>query len=85
LAALRKNIPTEPTVTPVTANDKGEVLRYDFTDGSGTTLHDRSGAGRDAQIQGGATFSDGALTFDGSNDYVDLPDNVLAGVTEVTV
>ncbi|MFT2675462.1 hypothetical protein, partial [Escherichia coli] len=49
------------------------------------TLHDRSGAGRDAQIRGGATFSDGALTFDGSNDYVDLPDNVLAGVTEVTV
>ncbi|MEB3067377.1 glycoside hydrolase family protein, partial [Parvimonas micra] len=40
LAALRKNIPTEPTFTPVTANDKGEVLRYDFTDGSGTTLHD---------------------------------------------
>lgn len=85
LAALRENIVTEPGVTPVTANEKGEVLRYDFTDGSGATLHDRSGAGRDAQIQGGATFADGALTFDGSNDYVDLPDNVLAGVTDFTV
>ncbi len=85
LAALRKNIPTEPTVTPVTANAKGEVLRYDFTDGSGATLHDRSGAGRDAQIQGGATFSDDALIFDGSNDYVDLPDDMLAGVTDFTV
>lgn len=85
LAALRENIVTEPGVTPVTANAKGEVLRYDFTDGSGATLHDRSGAGRDAQIQGGATFADGALTFDGSNDYVDLPDNVLAGVTDFTV
>jgi len=85
LAALRKDIPTEPTVTPVTANDKGEVLRYDFTDGSGATLHDSSGAGRDAQIQGGATFSDGALTFDGGDDYVDLPDDMLAGVTDFTV
>ena len=85
LAALRENIPTEPGVTPVTANAKGEVLRYDFTDGSGATLHDRSGAGRDGSIQGGATFSNGALTFDGSNDYVDLPDNVLAGVTDFTV
>ncbi|MFB3978823.1 family 43 glycosylhydrolase [Microbacterium proteolyticum] len=85
LAALRQNIPEEPTATPVTANEKGEVLRYDFTDAQGTILHDRSGAGRDGQIQGGATFSDGALTFDGTNDYVDLPDNVLAGVNDFTV
>ena len=85
LAALRQNIPTEPEVTPVTANEKGEVLRYDFTDGSGATLHDRSGAGRDGAIQGDATWSDGALGFDGANDFVDLPDNVLAGVSDVTV
>jgi hypothetical protein len=80
LTALRANLPQ-----PISANEDGEIVRYDFTDGSGTTLHDRSGAGRDAVIQGGATFSDGALSFDGSNDYVDLPDDLLTGVTDVTV
>lgn len=83
LEALRAHLPAGPA--PVQANDRGEVLRYDFTDGSGTTLHDRSGAGRDATIMGDAAWSNGALTFDGANDYVDLPDNVLAGVKDVTV
>jgi len=85
LALLRENIPTQPTVEPLTANEKGELLRYDFTDGSGSTLHDRSGAGRDAQIKGDAAWGENALTFDGTDDYVDLPDNVLAGTTDITV
>lgn len=80
LTALRANLPQ-----PLAANEKGELLRYDFTDGSGSTLHDRSGAGRDAQIKGNAAWGDNALTFDGTDDYVDLPDNVLAGTTDITV
>lgn len=80
LTALRANLPQ-----PLAANEKGELLRYDFTDGSGSTLHDRSGAGRDAQIKGNAVWDDAALTFDGTDDYVDLPDNVLAGTTDITV
>ncbi|MFB9787720.1 family 43 glycosylhydrolase [Microbacterium testaceum] len=80
LTALRANLPK-----PLAANEKGELLRYDFTDGSGSTLHDRSGAGRDAQIKGNAAWGDNALTFDGTDDYVDLPDNVLAGTTDITV
>lgn len=80
LTALRANLPQ-----PLAANEKGELLRYDFTDGSGSTLHDRSGAGRDAQIKGNAVWNADALTFDGADDYVDLPDNVLAGTTDITV
>ncbi|MEX8056662.1 family 43 glycosylhydrolase [Microbacterium sp. 16-032] len=80
LTALRANLPQ-----PLAANEKGELLRYDFTDGSGSTLHDRSGAGRDAQIRGNAVWNADALTFDGTDDYVDLPDNVLAGTTDITV
>ncbi len=80
LAALRANLPQ-----PLEANDQGQLLSYDFTDGSGSTLHDRSGAGRDAQITGNAAWSNGALTLDGVDDYIDLPDNVLAGVNDFTV
>ncbi|MFB2555418.1 family 43 glycosylhydrolase [Herbiconiux liangxiaofengii] len=70
---------------PVPANEEGEIVRYDFTDGSGTVLHDRSGNGQDGTIVGGATFADGALQLDGTDDYVDLPDNLLSGVEDTTV
>jgi len=80
LTALRTHLPQA-----LPANADGEILRYDFSDGSGSTLHDRSGAGRDASINGGAVWSGDALTFDGTNDYVDLPDDVLAGLNDVTV
>jgi putative cell wall-binding protein len=75
----------EQAPAPVPANAEGEILRYDFTDGSGTVLHDRSGNGQDGTIMGGAGFADGALTLDGNDDYVDLPDNLLTGVTDATV
>ncbi|WP_110589550.1 family 43 glycosylhydrolase [Microbacterium suaedae] len=69
---------------PVTSNEDGEVLRYDFTAGGGETLADVSGNGRDASIVG-ATWEEGALAFDGADDYVDLPDDVLAGVEDVSI
>jgi large repetitive protein len=69
---------------PISSNENGEVVRYDFSDGEGTTLTDMSGNGRDATING-ATWSDGALTFDGTDDYVDLPDDLMAGLTDISV
>ncbi len=80
LAALRADLPQ-----PLAASADGEILHYDFEDAPGAVLHDRSGAGRDAQVQGGATFADGALVFDGTDDYVDLPDNVLVGVNDFSI
>lgn len=71
---------------PVESNEDGEIVRYDFTDGSGTVLADRSGNGKDATVVGGATWQGGgALRLDGSDDYVDLPDHLLTGVEDVTV
>ncbi|GAA4192665.1 hypothetical protein GCM10022219_13330 [Microbacterium oryzae] len=69
---------------PISSNEDGEVLRYDFSDGAGATLKDVSGNGRDATVNG-ATWADGALRFDGTDDYVDLPDDVLAGLEDITV
>ncbi|WP_456283941.1 family 43 glycosylhydrolase [Microbacterium sp. JZ101] len=69
---------------PVSSNAEGEVVRYDFSDGAGATLTDVSGNGRDAAIHG-ATWTDGALHFDGVDDYVDLPDDLLAGLDDITV
>ncbi len=80
LAALRADVPS-----PVTANEQGQIVSYDFS-GTGTTLTDVSGNGRDATVQGGASLSGtGTLSFDGADDYVKLPDNLLAGVTDITV
>ncbi|GAA2042196.1 hypothetical protein GCM10009819_30660 [Agromyces tropicus] len=70
---------------PVESNEDGEIVRYDFTDGSGTVLSDRSGNGRDGTIVGGAAWEGDALRLDGSDDYVDLPDHLLTGVEDVTV
>ncbi|WP_164990342.1 family 43 glycosylhydrolase [Agromyces albus] len=70
---------------PVEANEDGEILRYDFTDAAGTVVADRSGMGNDGTIVGGAAWQGDALTFDGTDDYVDLPDHLLTGVEDVTV
>ena len=70
---------------PVDANEDGEILRYDFTDAAGTVVADRSGNGYDGTIVGGAAWQGDALTFDGTDDYVDLPDHLLTGVEDVTV
>lgn len=48
--------------------------------GSGTTWTDLSGTGNGGVLTNGPTFSSsnkGIFTFDGSNDYVSLPNNLL--------
>jgi hypothetical protein len=59
------------------AVDPSLVAWYTFDEGSGTTVHD-SANGHDGTING-ATWAagkvGGALSFDGVNDYIDVPDN----------
>jgi hypothetical protein len=50
---------------------------------------DQSGNGRHGTLQGGATFVAGmfgnAVSLDGTDDHVDLPDGLLSAVRDVTV
>ena len=54
--------------------DRGLVGCWDFDEGKGSMLHDRSGNGNDGKIRGAKWVKAGkgyALRFDGVNDYVD--------------
>jgi hypothetical protein len=57
--------------------NQGLVAYWNFDEGSGSVLHDYSGNGNNGTIYE-ATWttgiSGGALSFDGVNDYVDIPD-----------
>ncbi|MBU4122855.1 hypothetical protein KJ959_04155 [bacterium] len=59
---------------PQDAKPEGLVARWNFDEGSGNILNDKSGKGNDGTIYG-ASWDEGkygqALNFDGSNDYVD--------------
>ncbi|MFW7414456.1 family 43 glycosylhydrolase [Demequina sp. SO4-18] len=81
LAGMREQI---LSADPVTADEDGQVLRYDFESYDGTTLTDVTGNGYDGTIVDGGEPVDGSLEFTGDN-YVDLPDNIMAGVEDVTI
>ncbi|AND17895.1 family 43 glycosylhydrolase [Rathayibacter tritici] len=74
---------TGPAAKPVTA--AGEILRYTFDGGSGTTVRDSSGNNQNGTLPSGGTWKDGALQLDGTDDYVKLPNDLLAGVTDLTI
>ncbi|PJI95035.1 family 43 glycosylhydrolase [Luteimicrobium subarcticum] len=68
-----------PTVDP------DLVVSYPLDETSGTVVHDASGHGLDATLVNGAVPSASGVTLDGTNDYVDLPDDVLQDLTSTTV
>jgi hypothetical protein len=72
------------TVAPAAA---GLVAAYGFNEGSGTTAADVSGNGRNGTIRG-AQFAAGksgmALTFDGVDDWVTVPDGVTGSPLDLT-
>ncbi len=56
----------------------GLVAYWDFDEGSGTVLHDRSGNGNDGAVSGAtwaSGISGGGLSLDGIDDYVSVPDS----------
>ena len=59
----------------------GLVGYWNFDEGSGTIANDSSGNGNIGTIRGGASWTSGktlgALNFDGVDDYVTIPNNVL--------
>ncbi|HEX5859621.1 MAG TPA: family 43 glycosylhydrolase [Microbacterium sp.] len=60
------------------------LASYDFSETSGTTVHDSSGAGRDGTVVGGAAWRGGYMQFTGAN-HVRLPDNLLTGQSAATI
>jgi hypothetical protein len=67
--------------------DPALVGWWKFDETNGSIAHDSSGYGYDAQVVNGANWSAGnGLLFDGLNDYVDVPHQVLDNLsTQVTV
>ena len=61
-------------VTAAAADEKGLVAHWDFNEGKGDVLHDKSGNSNHGKIHGAAWVECGkgyALKFDGVNDWVD--------------
>ncbi|NOV03637.1 LamG-like jellyroll fold domain-containing protein [Paenibacillus planticolens] len=73
-----------------TAAEDSLLLHYKFDQTSGTTVEDASNKGHNGTLMGGATWNTdgklgGAVTLNGTNGYVKLPDGILAGQNDVTI
>ncbi len=66
--------------------DDGLVVHYDLTQAGGTAATDTSGFGHDGTLSGDTTWlgADG-LRLGGTNGHVRLPDDVLRGLTDISV
>ncbi|VXB56048.1 Beta-xylosidase [Aeromicrobium sp. 9AM] len=83
IASLVVGLPMAAQAADVT---DGLVLKYDLTQASGTTVVDSSGNGKDGTLNGGGTWGGASgLTLDGTDDYVKLPNNIMSGLTSITV
>ncbi len=71
------------------AADPSLVGWWTFDEGSGTIAYDSSGQGHDGTLRGGPTWSmgriDGALDFDGKDDYVEVGSVGVSGAAPRTV
>jgi hypothetical protein len=76
-----------PAQTPAPEITDGLALWYKLDGGSGTTVSDASGNGRDGTVSGTADWSASGqgLGFNGSDTYIKVPDNVMRGMDSITV
>ncbi|MGW7163807.1 LamG domain-containing protein [Streptomyces sp. NPDC054884] len=64
----------------------GLLLRYKLDETSGTVAHDSSGSGHDGTVNGTAGWGgEQGLAFNGSNTYVKMPNNIMSGLSSITV
>jgi hypothetical protein len=76
--------PADGAATDASCAPPLPLREYVFT-GTGAQLADQRG-GAAAVIRGGAVLDgSGELTLDGQDDYVNLPNDILTGLSEVTV
>ncbi len=72
----------------ISAAPSGLVAAYSFDEGAGTTLIDRSGNGNGGSISGAGWTTGrtgGALSFDGVNDVVNIPDSNSLDISQMTL
>jgi len=79
-----------PIAVPLAADaatpTSGLVVSYPLDETSGTVAHDASGNGRDAAYVGGPSLTGGdGVRLDGADDYVSVPNDILAGLSSITV
>ncbi|WP_308313988.1 LamG domain-containing protein [Streptomyces sp. GbtcB7] len=75
------------TAAPAQAEiTNGLVLRYKMDETSGTVAADSSGNGRNGTVNGTASWSGAeGLAFNGSNTYIKVPNNIMSGLSSITV
>ncbi|SES16639.1 Concanavalin A-like lectin/glucanases superfamily protein [Streptomyces sp. yr375] len=79
-ATLGTAVPAQADITD------GLVLRYKLDETSGTVVHDTSGQGHNGTVNGTAAWKGAeGLGFNGTNTYVKVPDNIMAGLNSITV
>lgn len=88
-ATLAGPVPARAEGEPVDT-DTGLIARWKLDETSGTVAADSSGNGRDGTVTGTASWASGdGFTFSGgsnsSGNAIRLPDNLLAGVNDLTV
>lgn len=64
----------------------GLLLRYKLDEAWGTVARDSSGNGRDGTVNGGVKWGGGqGLEFNGYDTYIKVPNNIMAGLSSITV
>ncbi len=72
--------------TAAAATADGLALWYKLDAASGTVAVDSSGKGRDGAVLGTPGWTPGeGLSFNGTNTYVKVPDNLMRGMDAITV
>ncbi|PPK93182.1 glycosyl hydrolase family 43 [Kineococcus xinjiangensis] len=75
-----------PAAAAPEAPDDGLVVEYELDETGGTTVADTSGNGRHGTVSGDATWLGGdGLALGGVNGHVRLPNDVLRGLSDITV
>jgi len=81
------NTTTTPTTSTTTTTISGLTAHYAFNEGSGTAIADSSGNGLSGTLYGGTWItgrsSGNAISFDGTNDYVQIPASGEAAPSQI--
>jgi len=88
VVAVKVHNISDEDVFIVDVSSGNEVGHWCFDEGTGSTAHDSSGNGNHGSLENGVSWSDvyvsgHALRFDGSDDYVKIPDDDTLDLTDV--